>query len=295
MLPELRNDGNETIGVFSDYGGEHSGSRYQTYSVLVYGWNHASSFEDMIEEVRSRHGVNNTTEMSYKSLRFGPLKRCLPEYLKTCSLIAGMLFTVIVDKNVTSVLGPRNREQYDGLASILSSNGFGKYKPHTAEKVLRVIHISAYLVALLSKRGQKVFWMSDNDAIISNEERTLLAAKLFQNILPIYSSHSYGEFFYSAPHLMDNPRTFSNFLSVADLAAGALEGYLTRKMKNQLNELKPEAKTIMSWLGRAGIGLKKHTMLIELDGDQLTCSELRFSSDKHSEPSIFIPVLIKSE
>ena len=294
MVPELRFDGNETVGVFSDYGGEHSKSRYRTYSILVFGWNHAYSCLDQLQKVRRLHDISDTSEMSYKNLRYGPLARCLPEYLQTCDMIAGMLFTVAIHKDVSSVFGKPGKETSDFLVSTLKENGFGNRKPKVAEKLLRIVHIAAYLTAWLSTENQNLFWMSDNDEIVPNSERTKQTIQLFQNVLQLYSPHKFGTIGFATPNQMSDVGNLSDYLSITDLAAGAVEGYMTRIEKNDGRLQKPAATTIFNWLGRPGVGLKKHTMIIKPDplSDGLSSFELTIKPEKPKD-AILIPIRTK--
>lgn len=290
LVPELRFDGNETVGVFSDYGGEHPGSRYITYSVLVLGWNHAYSFLDDIEKIRTAYGINRSTEMSYKSLRYGPLARCLPEYLRACDVVAGMLFTVAIHKSVPSVFGMPDKGTREYLVSTLQEYGFGKRKPKVAEKLLRVVHIAAYLTSWLSCEDQKIFWMSDNDEIVPNSKRALQTIRLFQNVLQIYSSHKFGMVGYATPNLMDDVGRLSDYLSIADLAAGAIEGYLSRQEAAGYVALNSSAEIILNWVGRQGIGLKKHTLIIRPDSkDGLSVAELKIRPEI-PEDAVIVPI-----
>ena len=78
LLPELKTYGNQSISIFSDYGGEHSKSKYHSYSFLFCGWNHSYRAKQKFEEVRKRHTLEQK-EISFKDLRFGPLQRALDD------------------------------------------------------------------------------------------------------------------------------------------------------------------------------------------------------------------------
>ncbi|APX16600.1 hypothetical protein BWR17_12715 [Phaeobacter inhibens] len=262
MVPELRTHGNETVGIFADYGGEHRSSRYFTYSFLVFGWNHAHTVQDHFREIRAKHSVPESREISYKKLSNGPVQRCLPDYLNVCDSVAGMLCTVAVHKEIKTVFGPPGKETEEFLVKTLEENGFGKRKPKVAEKLLRIIHLSAYLTAWLSHEGHKLFWLSDNDEIAPNPGKSLETVKLFQNVLQLYAEHSFGMVGYATPQEMDKPGTILDFLSMADLAAGAIEGFLSREDKGLRGQQKEEAQAVLHWLGRPGIGLKKHNLVL---------------------------------
>ena len=295
MVPELRTHGNETVGVFADYGGEHRSSRYFTYSFLVFGWNHAQTVQDHFREIREKHSVPEGREISYKRLSNGPIKRCLPEYLKACDNVAGMLCTVAVHKEIKSVFGPPNKETEEVLIKTLEDNGFGKRKPKVAEKLLRVVHLSAYLTAWLSHEGHKLFWLSDNDEIAPNPGKSLEAIKLFQNVLQLYSKHPFGTVGYATPQEMDKPEMILDFLSMTDLAAGAIEGFLSREDKGLRGQQKEEAETILHWLGRPGIGLKKHTMVLNpADGNTISSAELVINAEL-PEGALVVKIPVKRD
>ncbi len=48
---------------------------------------------------------------------------------------------------------------------MLEAEEIGHWKPEIAEKALRVTHFVSFLTALLAHDGQKIFWMTDNDAM----------------------------------------------------------------------------------------------------------------------------------
>jgi hypothetical protein len=54
------------------------------------------------------------------------------------------------------------------LVKLLEDMGLGGREPREVEKLLRIVHMVAYLIALLGVDGQKIFWMSDHDAICAN-------------------------------------------------------------------------------------------------------------------------------
>jgi hypothetical protein len=51
-----------------------------------------------------------------------------------------------------------------------------------------VAHTAAFLTALLGHRGQKIFWMSDHDAICADADAHIRLLQLFQNVLSLYAS-----------------------------------------------------------------------------------------------------------
>lgn len=57
VLLDLRAFDNQTVAVFTDYGGESKEAKYLTYSTLVCGWNLTYEFLEMMKFVRQQHGL----------------------------------------------------------------------------------------------------------------------------------------------------------------------------------------------------------------------------------------------
>jgi hypothetical protein len=74
---------------------------------------------------------------------------------------------------------------------MLEEHGL-KLKLEIAEKALRVVHTAAFLTALLGHEGQKIFWMSDHDAISPDLSAHNRLLALFQNVLSLYTDRQFG-------------------------------------------------------------------------------------------------------
>ena len=291
LLPELRNDGNESIVVYSDYGGESSDSLYQTYSFLVCGWNHSFAFPEGMVDLRKKHSLGEK-EISFKDLRYGPIKRSLDEYLTLLhNTVPGILVTVVVDKKIKSFFGEKIPTY---VFEELDSVGLNQWKPQVTEKVMRITHLVAYLIALLSKTGQKLLWVTDHDSIAANSDTHNKLADLLGSVLTLYTTNKYPVIGYATPFENRNLAQL-DFLSCADMAAGAVEHYFTHRAKTPDNlKIKPEADKILEWLGINGIALKKHTVIIEKNEDgSIDMGEVEFSSDSVRDSNQEIPVSVK--
>jgi hypothetical protein len=288
LLPELRKDGNETIGIFSDYGGESNDSLYNTYTFLVCGWNHSFEFFNQMKGVRKKYKLEDK-EFSFKDLRYGPIKRSLKDYLNTLDYcVIGLLYTVIIEKEVETLFVGKD-ETFNSMCKLVYDSGFGKWKPNVLEKLLRIVHTAAYLTALLSKNGQKIFWMTDHDAIAPNQSKTLDTLNIFCSILPFYTENSFKTIGWAVPFNERSTDTL-DLLSAADLVAGAIEHYFTRNDKMDELSIKEEADTILQWLGHDGIGLKKQTLLVKKDGNGIKGSEIVFKQKVKPKDAQFIPI-----
>jgi hypothetical protein len=170
LLPDLRALGNTTVGIFSDYAGESTG-RYLTYSFLVCAFGSLGPFKRQMAALRKKAGIGHK-EIAFKDFGMGQLRRMLPPYLRLIDqYVLGLVFTLVVDKSIASLFGPPGPETLRQLATALEERGYGNVVPKVAEKLFRVVHTTAFLLALLGYQGQKIFWMTDNDAIGETSEK----------------------------------------------------------------------------------------------------------------------------
>lgn len=262
LLPELSVNDNETIAVFSDFAGEGSGRNY-TYSFLICAWNQLGGFQEQISKYRGDWLPDR--EISFKKFNSADMQKVIPEYLRALDfLVPGLLFTLVVPKSVKTLFGPETSETLAGLVKQLENAGFGVYKPKVAEKILRIVYVSAYLTALHLRPGQKVFWMTDNDEICSNEAQHKSLLSMFQNaVTAILRDHELPLIGGGTPFEKRDLKTL-DLLSAADVTASSLEHYLTLEEKNSSSQfgVKEGAHHVLKWLANDGLALKKQIMKI---------------------------------
>ena len=185
MLPNLQAFGNQTVALFTDFGGEHKEARFRTYSTLICGWNMTDLFLERVKRIRKDYKLGDK-EIAFKDFSMGQVKRALAEYLKALDLLPGFLFSLAIDKRIDSVFGPYGKDTQRWIIDTLDSEGFDGRKPAVNEKLLRVVHIVAFFSGLFTRDDQKVFWMTDNDAISETEEMHMNSLSLLQSVLTLY-------------------------------------------------------------------------------------------------------------
>lgn len=115
----------KSIAVMTDFGGEHPGARFNTYSFLILAFDKFKPFEVAVKELRKKHGILEPySEFRYKRLSSGARSRALPQILQLVdSLIHGAVVTVAVEKQIDSLFGgPVHIEE------TLSAMGLGRWK-----------------------------------------------------------------------------------------------------------------------------------------------------------------------
>lgn len=288
ILPELRKD-NETIAVYSDYGGEHAGAKYRTFSFLVCAYDTLGMFFEKMADIREAHKLDDK-EISFKDFRYGPVSRSMDDYLTALdTFVPGLLLTVIEEKCDKSILGGNKKGVQSFLAKHLKANSLGDWKFEIAEKLFAIIHIVSYLVALLSANNQKIFWMTDNDAI-AEDRKFQWTLDLLSRGLSHYSDNKFAIVGGATPF---EPREskYLDLLSAADIVAGSVEHYFTKR-KNNDDDVKEEANKVLEWLAHDGIGLKKLMILFKKNGDRMVSSHISFELKQEDPDAIHVPVVV---
>ena len=296
ILPNLGAFGNETVGVFSDYGGEHKDAKYLTYSVLVCTWNLRDLLAEKMQEVRVEHKLGDK-EIAYKDFRMGQLLRALPDYLLTLNnYLPGFLLTLAVQKDMLSVFKESAEENRSLMESALESIGVQGRKPKVNEKLLRVVELVGFLTALLGKNGQKVFWMTDDDEISPTNEKHEETLRVFDAFLNVFcrTNQAFSLIGGALPFEKRDLGTL-DLLSAADVCAGALAEYLTRREVNDPEEMEVKAGRdhVLQWLANDGIGLKKMTIVMRKGaGDAIESAAVEFALEDPPENSSIVPIVV---
>jgi hypothetical protein len=293
LLPDLSALANRTIGIFSDYSGDSAAS-YYTYAFLICAWGSLGPFQSEMKRVRREFGLGDK-EIEFKDFGMGPIRRALPTYLETLNgYVPGLLFTLIVEKRLKSLFGAQHKSTAQMLARMLEEREFGRYRPHVAEKVLRVVHAAAFLTALLGHEGQRIFWMSDHDAICPNPEMHERLLWLYHNTLTVYTGKTFGRIGGGRP-FEERSTDFLDLLSAADIAAGAVGQYFTgRNVLGQENvAVKPGADKVLEWVGVDALALKKTCVMIGAgDNGAILSGPVEFAPHKVPESAIFLPTQV---
>ncbi|WP_394679151.1 hypothetical protein [uncultured Exiguobacterium sp.] len=270
VLPDFNNC--ESVAVFTDYGGEAKNSKYYTYTVTLVDYNFLGIFDEEMKRIRKEFGLNNPLkEISFKDLRYGPIKRSLDKYLLTINnFVNGLVFTLVIDKNVISLAEQNVKQSKELIAKSLMDSGFGLYKIDVAEKIYRIINLITYLIRLLVPNNKKIFWMSDHDSIIATNEMHKNIGKLFGQAIYSFENVKYNTVGYSKPFPKSEENLFLDLLSISDLVAGAIEHYLTRQKILDFEEftISDGSNKILMWLANNGLAFKKLTYSIRYDDER---------------------------
>jgi len=266
-LPDFSED--KGIFILSDFGGEHKGANFSTYSFLICSADKRSVFEKEAVSIRKKYKLNDPwKELGYKDLRYGPIKRALGDILEIAdALIHGLLLTVSIDKNIESLFGLDKKGAHSEIIGLFQEKKLGLWKGNEAEKVLRVCHPIALFLSILAESGQKFLWLCDHDSI--NEEGKGRGFSDTQKILgytlSMYSDNQYEILGFAKPFRGDAGT--SDLLSLADFSAGAIQEVLQSEFTGKDVQVSEEKGKIVKWMGTDSQFLKKVNLVFVKQDD----------------------------
>lgn len=264
-LPCLDSSNDLLLGT--DYGGQHSSSHFESFAFVITGFELLGPYLQSMKGVRARQ-LPNGRRMSFKALNDKQRMAALPDYLATIDLVHGLVLVVLVDKRIESLFDPNGR-----LASTEPEFSGLRGKPKTIEKLLRVCHFASLLVAGLSRPGQNLLWLTDQDDIAANLDMHHQLVDIFGNIASHYLEHTLGHLRIATTASDTDSRTVEDFVSIADMAAGAIGDVVNsyRRENNpmghaivpQPSSVQAKTMTLMNWFSNSNTSLRRLALSIE--------------------------------
>jgi hypothetical protein len=223
-----------TVGIFTDDGGQHKGSQYHTTSVVYADMEKCRGWERSRVQLRQTH-LPNSRRMSFKNLGDRHRRLALPIFLEATRRIFGVCVVVAVRKSIQDLcLGSESAGSLFVDAPLTAG-----WSVRGLESAVRVAHLIGLLLGGLSIRGQHVYWISDEDALFANGRTTSDVQKLLEMFTRYYVRHDLGELGMGTARIDEGDRFEEDYLSVADLAAGAMAEVLSRISLESGGRLRP--------------------------------------------------------
>ncbi|WP_095196913.1 hypothetical protein [Pseudomonas sp. Irchel 3A7] len=274
-LPDFSRD--KKIAVLSDFGGEHKGASFFTYSFLLISYDKISPFIEAVAKLRSAYDILDPySEFAYKDLNYGPRKRALPGFLKIVdTLLHGALITVAVDKKIVSLFGADKKSVHTQIQKEFADAGLADWKFESAEKALRICHSISFFASLTTHNDQRLLWYCDSDTVNDNEVFFNDTRNILNRTLGLYVNHSFdilgfAKSFEGKSHLDD-------LLSITDLAAGVIQDLLSghNTENDQINENKVP---LIKWLTQRSNYLTKITLqMLRLPNGDISSGIVEFN------------------
>jgi hypothetical protein len=266
LLPDLRRG--RAIFVSSDYSGQGGQRLFEALSFLLADYELCGAWETMRLLVRSQY-LSDGRRISYKTLRDGKRRRALLPFLNAADNIPGLMLTILIDRRIRSLFSETGKL---GMDQPLLRD-YAHWPGGVLEKALRVAHFVGLFVAGLSSRHQDLWWLTDEDDIVANEQRLREFVNLFGGISSQYLKHEMGHCRIGTTKLDKGKRNWEDLASIPDLVAGALCEVITECHKRDTipggeimhtppDDLSSKANEIMNWFSDNTQPLKRAVYLI---------------------------------
>ena len=222
LSAEIRDDySGPTLTFFSDYGGDQKKCPYEITGVLCMDHAASARWEMMRRRWRQTY-LPDGRRMSFKQLGDKLRQRALIPFLAETENIAGVCVFVAVRKSLQRLCLP------DDSTEARTALGLKlRWTDGALERACRVTHLIAMLMGGLTRSGQNVYWVSDQDSLFANPHVTGDLEKMLSRFSGYYVRHELGELGLGTTEIDEGDRYEEDNVAVVDLGIGALGEMLT--------------------------------------------------------------------
>jgi len=261
----------KTLLLVADFGGHHQKQHFDTYTFLILDLAKNTKWLAGQRHFRTKM-LPNRRRMSFKALNDGMRRRALTPFLRGAAGIEGCLIQFAISKVGGSLFAGASQDE-------IGSDLLKGWKANVQERLLRVLHLSAFLLSGLSAPGQDLLWIIDEDDIAANASQLTDLTHLFARVLSSYCSHTLGHIRCSTTGIADDGSlVLEDLAAIADLTTGALgelcTGFVTDDLFPRRGLVTPlpsnmswKTKLIASWMAAPGFTIRRHTTILELRPD----------------------------
>ena len=259
----------ETLMMIADFGGQHKGQHFDTYAFLVFDLDRNERWLQGQRLFRASI-MPSGRRMAFKAMNDAHRREALVPFLQLADEIEGWLVLFAISKLGGSVFmsGDRPNEFEELLMS---------WKPSVRERLLRIIHFSAFLLSGLSSPAQDVYWIIDKDEVAANTAQLTQLTQVLARVTSNSIGHDLRHLRCGTTQSDDGSLSLEDLVAICDLGAGALcevaTGMISQKrfpVPNVMTALPTgltwKSRAIANWLAVRGGSLKRLTCLIELSG-----------------------------
>ncbi len=253
--------------MVADFGGQHKGQHFDTYAFLIFDLDRNERWLQGQRFFRQAI-MPSGRRMAFKAMNDKVRRQALVPFLQLADEIEGWLVLFAVSKVGGSAF--RNADQSDEFEQLLKS-----WKPGVRERLLRIMHFSAFLLSGLSSPGQDVYWIIDKDEVAANSEQLAQLTQILSRVSSNSIGHDLRHLRCGTTHSDDGSLSLEDLVAICDLGAGALcevgtaminQGrFPVRDIVTALPAgLTWKSRAIASWLAADKGSLKRLSCFIEL-------------------------------
>jgi hypothetical protein len=260
----------QTLMMAADFGGQHKGQYFDTYAFLVFDLDHNSRW--LAGQRLFRQKVMPTARrMCFKAMNDKYRRQALVPFLTLADCINGWLVLFAVSKAGGSLFGHTAKMIFNGDDLVAG------WKPAVRERLLRILHLSTFLLSGLSSDGQNVLWVIDEDEVAANVDQLTQLTNVFSRISSNSLAHGLGHLRCGTTRSDDGSLALEDLVAVCDLAAGAFCEVTTSMFSEGLfrhhnvitalpgGGLSWKSQVISSWLAANNNSLHRLSCVIQPD------------------------------
>ena len=257
----------QTLMMVADFGGQHKGQHFDTYAFLIFDlerngyWLEGQRFFRQTIMLRGRR-------MAFKAMNDKYRRQALVPFLKLADDIEGWLVLFAVSKVGGSLFGGAEES---AEAQYLLKN----WKPSVRERLLRVMHFSAFLLSGLSSPGQDVLWFIDKDEVAANVQQLTQLTQVLGRVSSNSMAYDLRHLRCGTTHSDDGSLSLEDLVAICDLSAGAFcevatamisQGRFPRRdvVTALPTGLSWKSRVLASWLAADNRSLQRLSCLFEL-------------------------------
>ena len=258
----------DTILIGSDYSGESKHEPYLVYSFILAGNRGWASWAEHRIKLRAQI-MPDKRRMTCKNLGDRYRRELLLPILRAADGLNGLSVSFAINKKCPSLFpssGPLDLKNPD-------FSKFLKWQPAVLNKAFMVLHCLGILLARAAKKGQNVFWFTDQDAIVANNDMLTDLTTAFGWISSGYLSFDLGHIRCGTTKCDNGSLQIEDFVAIPDLIAGALSEQFRSSLALGLwddkyfclsgPDMNEKACPITFWFGTSQEFLKKHLFVID--------------------------------
>lgn len=262
IFPDLRQD--DRLVIAGDYSGEHQASGHRILTFLLADWTSVmGNWERRRLEIRATH-LHDGRTFAFKKLKDGALQNAVLPFLAASAKLNGIVLTVAVDKALsTSTLG----HEISNAEAV---------KPNVLAKMIQVGKFGSLLVGGLSRPGQRIAWVTDNDEIVANAAALEVAGNVIGAMVNRMCPTDVALDRCIISGQIEDQKRAEDLCAIPDLVGGAVADYLealptgtgpdSQLLTTPARRLSTKSTLILGWLGLLKAGLKNVNVIVRPAG-----------------------------
>jgi hypothetical protein len=267
ILPDFRACAELFVG--SDYSGTRTDkqAKYEFLSFVIFPYHEAAAWHERRLEVRRLYLDGRS--MSLKAMNDGMRRRALQPFLAAAGRIPGALVTLAISKQHKSLFGTQRINM-----RVPELKAYSHWTRDTFERMLRVTHVLAFLLAGLSAQASSFVWFSDNDDIAANLERRRELGEIWRAAVTHLVPQNVENLTVGTKADDEPTRSLADILAVPDLMCAAWCQMLARitasdfingalSVTSTLETLSTPALHVLRWFAMPDEPLKRILCIID--------------------------------